>query len=290
MYSVFDASETFYKVNKSVQELAPLVAKHGIKAINPPKEVLEDVKAAREAAKCAYDNGLKWGLLPMPVDFFSPDVTDEAFDAALEKLKVWAESGQRMGVKNAYNHVFPGSNEKEYDENFTWHAIRLSQINRVLSAHGIRYGLEFLAPWDLRKLFKHPFTHTIAGVLAIADSVSCDIGVVFDTYHWYTGGYNPDDLFYAAQHVDRMVGFHINDGVEGRPLEEQEDMTRAMPMTTGIIDAIKPYKLFISKGYTGPVVIEPMFPTYKRFMHIDAEDVVKEIAACYKRMEELAKR
>jgi len=289
MYSVFDASETFYKVKKSVQELAPLVAKYGIKAINPPAEVLENAKAAREAAKCAYDNGLKWGLLPMPVDFFAPDVTDEIFDEALEKLKTWAENGQRMGVKYAYNHVFPGSNEKQYDENFSWHAIRLSQISGILSAHGIKYGLEFLAPWDLRKLFKYPFTHTIAGVLAIADSVNSNIGVLFDTYHWYTGGYNLDDLYYAAQHVDRIVGFHINDGIEGKPVEEQEDMTRAMPMTTGIIDAVKPYKTFAEKGYAGPVIIEPIFPTYKRFMQMEAENVVKEIAACYDRMEELAK-
>jgi len=92
MYTLFDASETFYKVKKSIQELAPLVAKHGIDAINPPKEVLEDKNAARDAVKCVHDNGLRWGLLPMPVDFFAEDVTDDAFDDALEKLKIWGLS------------------------------------------------------------------------------------------------------------------------------------------------------------------------------------------------------
>lgn len=42
MYSVFDASDTFYKVKKNVQELAPLLSKHGIEGINPPAELLGD--------------------------------------------------------------------------------------------------------------------------------------------------------------------------------------------------------------------------------------------------------
>ena len=288
MYSVFDASELFYKVRKSVQELAPMLAKHGIEGINPPAEILESPKAAREAAKCVYDFGLKWGLLPTPVDFFSWEVTDEMFDKALEKLKVWAETGQKMGVKYSYNHVFPGSNEREYDENFSWHAIRLHQINKIMADNGIHYGLEFLAPWDLRGLFKYPFTSTISGVLAIADSVDSSVGVLFDTFHWFTGGYNPDDLSYALQHVDRIVCFHINDGIEGLSFKEQKDMTRAMPMTTGVIDSVNPYKKLIKKGYAGPVVIEPMFPIYEKFRKMEAEDIVKEIAASYDNMRELA--
>jgi sugar phosphate isomerase/epimerase len=290
MYTVFDASDIFYKVKKSVQELSPLLKKHGIQGINPPAALLEDRRKAREAAKCVYDHGLKWSLLPTPVDFLVPDTTDEMFDAGLEKLKVWAETGEKIGVKLAYNHVFSGHNDREYDENFEWHVIRVQQINKIMADRGIHYGLEFLGPWDLRNSLKKPFAHTISGVLAIADAVDPGVGIVFDTYHWYTGSNDLDDLYYAAQHVDRIVCFHINDGIAGKAREEQQDLTRAMPMTTGVIDSARAYKLFRDRDYKGPVLCEPIFPTYNRFIKMEAEDVVIEIAQAYKKMEELANR
>jgi len=290
MYTVFDASETFYKVKKSVQELAPLVKKYGIQGINPPAAILEDFKKAREAAKCAYDNGLKWGLLPTPVDFLVPDTTDEKFDDGLEKLKVWAETGEKMGVKYSYNHVFSGHNDRDYDENFEWHVIRIRQINKIMADHGIHYGLEFLGPWDLRNSLKKPFAHTIAGVLAIADAVSPDVGFLFDTFHWYTGSSDLDDLYFAAQHTDRMVCFHINDGIAGKSQKEQLDLTRAMPMTTGVIDSVRMYKMFKDKGYAGPALLEPIYPTYERFIKMEAEAVVKEVAEGYNKMEELSNK
>lgn len=288
MYTVFDASDVFYKVKKSVQELSPLLVKYGIEGINPPKELLEDKKSAREATKCVLDHGLNWSLLPTPVDFYAMDTTDEIFDKGLDKLKVWAKTGEKMGVKYSYNHVFSGHDIRDYAENYEWHLIRIKQVNKIMSDHGIHYGLEFLGPWDLRNLFKYKFIHTISGALSLADAVNSNVGFLFDTYHWYTGSDDLDDLYYAAQHVDRMVCLHINDGVAGKSRKEQLDMTRAMPMTTGIIDSVTPYRIFKKNGYTGPLLCEPIFPTYERFMRMEAEDVVKEVANSYKMIKELA--
>ncbi len=290
MYSVFDASEVFYKVKKSVQELAPLLVKHGIDGINPPASLLTDNKKAREAAKCVFDSGLKWSLLPTPVDFFAPDTTDALFDEALKTLRIWAETGEKMGVHYAYNHVFPGDNERQYDENFDWHVKRIRQINKIMRDHGIQYGLEFLGPHDLRNSFKYPFIHTISGALAVADAVDKSVGFLFDTFHWFCSSDDIDDLYAAAQNVDRMVCFHLSDGVTGKLRKEQLDMTRAMPMTTGVIDSLTPYRMFRDRGYTGPMLLEPLFPTYDRFLNMDAEDVVIEIAESYSMMEELARK
>ena len=99
MYTVFDASETFFKVKITVEDLVPLLLKHGIEGINPPAELLETPKAAREAAKCVHGAGLQWGLLPTPVDFLAFNVSDELFDAGIEKLKSWADTAEKMGVK-----------------------------------------------------------------------------------------------------------------------------------------------------------------------------------------------
>lgn len=289
MFTVFDASETFYKVKASVQELVPLLVKYGIGGINPPAELLEDPKAAREAAKCVADAGLKWSLMPTPVDFLWPETTDEMFDAAIEKLKVWCDTAEKMGVKYSYNHIFNGSNDREYAENFEWHVIRIRRINKIMQDHGIHYGNEFLGPWDLRNSFKYPFIHTIAGQRALAKEVGNNLGFLFDTFHWFTGSEaDYDDLYFAAENLDQMVCFHINDGIAGKSHKEQLDMTRAMQMTTGVIDSVTPYKLFRDKGYTGPVISEPINPIYHDFRKMPAEEVVRVIAEGYDRMETLA--
>ena len=174
MYQLFDAS--FFRVKGTVQELAPLVAKHGMGGINVPVEILEDVNLAREAAKCVYDNGLQWGLLPTPVDCLSGFATDDKmFDEGMEKLKRWAEIGEKIGVKRSYNHVIPGSDTMSFDENYEWHVRRVSEIYHILNNHGIQYSLEFIGPVPLKKSFKYPFFDSIAGVLSIADAISSDI-------------------------------------------------------------------------------------------------------------------
>ncbi|MEF9973732.1 MAG: TIM barrel protein [Clostridia bacterium] len=289
MYTVFDASETFFKVRISVQDLVPLLVKRGIRGINPPAALLETPGAAREAAKCVRDAGLKWGLLPTPVDFLAFNVSDEMFDQGIETLKVWADTAEKMGVQYSYNHIFPGNDERAYAENFEWHVIRIRQIHKIMKDHGIHYGNEFLGPWDLRRMFKYPFIHKITGQRALADAIDPDLGFLFDTFHWFCGSdAEMDDLYYAAQHVDQMVCFHINDGVAGKGAKEQLDLTRAMPMSTGVIDALTPYQLFKARGYTGPLLCEPILPLYDDFRRMPADEVVRIIADGYDKMEQLA--
>ena len=209
------------------------------------------------------------------------------FEEGLKETARRAAIAEKLGVTRAYNHIFPGSNVRDFDENFEWHVNRIKRVYQVLSDHGIHYGLEFLGPWDLFCSFKNPFMRTIAGVLSLADSVSSNIGIVFDTFHWTCMGARREDLMYAAVHADRIVIFHINDGIAGRKPYEQKDLTRAMPMTTGVIDALTPWKLFQKYGYTGPVLCEPIQPEYTRYKDMTPEAVVAEVAASYSRMRTL---
>ena len=56
-----------------------------------------------------------------------------------------------------------------------------------------------------------------------------------------------------------------------------------MPMTTGVIDAASPYKQFEEKGYDGPCICEPLWPTIDLFRNHDKERCVREIAEAYAR-------
>lgn len=287
MYSVFDANH--FGVTATLEEIAPLLRKHGIGGVHVPVSLLSEPQKGKEAAKLLRDNGLRWSLLPTPADFHAEDVTDEAFDKALETLKRWADAGERMGVRYAYNHVWNGSNVRAYQENFEWLSVRIRRVWQVLNDFGIRYGLEFLGPVPLRDSFRYPFFHTLSGILALADSVDKTCGFVFDTYHWYTGSDQEEgDMYLAAQMVNRMVNFHVNDGMPGRTRETQQDLERALPLENGIIDAAAPYTLFQRAGYAGPVMCEPMRPLSANTASRSLEEIIELVAQAYRRLAETA--
>ncbi len=287
MYTVFDANH--FGVKAPLTKLVPLLEKHGIGGVHVPVEFMAEVQMAREASRLLGAHGLKWSLLPTPADFYAEDLTDEAFDSALETLKSWAAVGEKMGVEYSYNHVWNGSNARDVQENFEWLSIRIRRVWRVMHDNGIRYGLEFLGPCPLRESFKYPFFHTISGILALADSVDPSCGFVFDTYHWYTGSdAEMGDLHLAAAQVDRMTNFHVNDGMPGRTREQQQDMERALPLENGVIDAAAPYRLFRNHGYTGPVMCEPMRPLSTNSGNRSPEEVIQMVADAYRRLEKAA--
>ncbi len=287
MYTVFDANH--FGVKEPLETLVPLLRKHGIGGVHVPVSLLTDSPKAMEATGLLRDNGLQWSLLPTPVDFYAEDVTDDMFDKGLETLKRWADTGERMGVRYAYNHVWNGSNTRAYQENFDWLSVRIRRVWRALHDAGIQYGLEFLGPVPLRDSFQYPFFHTLPGILALADSVDRRCGFVFDIYHWYTGSdQEQGDLFLAAQHVNRMVNFHVNDGLPGRTREQQQDLERALPLDNGVIDAAAPYALFQKAGYAGPVMCEPMRPLSANEAGRTTEEIVMLVAQAYRRLEDAA--
>ena len=282
MYNTLDAS--MLRLPGSIPELAPIVKKYGLEGINCPGAILDDAKLADEALAAVKEHGLKWGLLPIPIDTFTETIEGKAFEDGIEKLKKWAEAGEKLGVRYSYNHIWPSSDLRPFDENFEWHVKRLEKIQTVLKPHGIKYGFEFLGPYELRAK-KYPFVHTIAGVLSIADAAGGYAGFLFDTYHWYCGSNRLDDLYFAALNCHRMVSMHLNDGTAGLSREEQKDMIRQMPMTTGIIDTAFIYKLFDKSGYEGPAMLEPMNPTWTRFASMPVEDCIQECKEAFNRVQ-----
>lgn len=283
MYTIFDAPN--FGVPSDLKVIVPLARKYGIGGVGVPTELMDDPKNALEMAKLVFDNGLKWSLLPTFPDFFTETVPEDVFDEKVEEFKRWAELGEKMGVRYCYNHVWSGSNFREPEAQYEWVLRRLRRLWRVADEHGMKYGMEFLGPVPLQKSFKYPFFNNIAGILSLADEVSPKCGFLFDTYHWYCGSnQNPGDLYLAAAHVDRMVNFHLNDGYPDRTREQQEDLERHLPLTTGVIDAATPYRLFEERGYTGPVMCEPIGEWRKNTAGLSIEESIAAVAAAYERV------
>ena len=83
-----------------------------------------------------------------------------------------------------------------------------------------------------------------------------------------------------------MVNYHVNDGRPGRTWQEQQDLDRALPLETGVIDAALPYRLFKANGYCGPVMCEPMKPWSLNADSKSLEAIIKAVAQAYQRLED----
>ena len=234
----------------SALDLIPEAASRGFQAVSLTPDLLEDPLRAKKAGEAARACGIGFGLLPMPADFYHWELDDAEFEKALEELKRRAAVAEKLGAKTAYNHVWPAGT-REFDENFLWHAGRIRKVGEILRDYGVRYGLEFLGPHELRTLAPHAFVHSLDGVLSLADAAGGTAGIAFDVYHWYTSaGGEEKDLLTVEEKIDRLVCVHLNDAPAGIPYDRQKDMQRRFPMETGVIDSRAILNRFRKKGPT----------------------------------------
>jgi len=256
--------------------LIPLAVQHGYGAIQFPLWEItskdEAVKASRELA----DNGLQWGLMPMDIDMLRENLP-AVFEEELDQVKRQMDLAQAAGVHLYYNHVWPGSNVRSYEENFDWCARRISKIHAAARDHGIRYGLEFLGPKPLQDSFRYPFIRKLRDGLPLADSVSKEIGVVVDTFHWYTSESSLDDLKLIGS-ADRILNLHVNDGWKGRLPDQQQDLERELPLATGVIDSPSVIRTLDELGYQGIVSVEPFEPASTRLREMPLTVALREVA------------
>lgn len=270
-------------LSHSIQELAPWAAKYGFQAVSAVPLIFQDKSAAWQAADALAAYGLSWGLMPMPADFYHWDLDDTAFEAGLETLRRQADTARALGITRAYNHVWPCSS-REYDENFSWIVKRLRAVHGILQENGISYGLEFLGPHELRALAKHTFTHSLSGVMDLADAAGEGVGIVFDVFHWYCSQNSAmEDVMLMEKQLQRLVAVHLSDAVTGRAFDQQKDMERCLPGETGVIDAKTVLSHFRSSNAL--YMAEPFQPWCTKLGKMTAEEAVRTVSQALARVE-----
>ena len=271
-------------VSHDIKELIPYCGENGFDAIGVPAKIFEDEKTAAEYDAMVKAHGLKWGLLPMPADFYYWDLGEEEFIAALKELQHRAKVAEKLGIKHAYNHVW-SSGSREFDENFRWHVERVKKVTHILKEHGVHYGLEFLGPHELRTFAPYEFVHSLSGVLAIIDAAGENTGIAFDSHHWFcSNNADPGDMLWMQTHIDRLVAFHMNDSVEGVPFNEQKDMVRRLPMESGVVNTKELYRRFDIPGNTALCMMEPFQPACGHFGTLDPKNTMKEAGIALSRV------
>ena len=144
----------------------------------------------------------------------------------------------------------------------------------------MRFGLEYVGPKTAWSAARHPFIHTLAETRElIAEIGRDDVGLVLDSWHWYTAGETAEDLRGLA---DRdVVACDVNDAPRSVPVDQQRDGVRELPVRDrGHRPAGVHEGAWRRWATTGPVRAEPFNATVRT---LPADAAVAATARAMKR-------
>ena len=265
-------------VRANMREAIGLAAKFGFESVAPSEGELARMSQTEldEILGLLKENKIVWGGAGMPVNFRAGD---DKFNEGLGQLPDGAKALKRAGVTRASTWLSPSSKSLTYVANFRQHASRLREIAKIYAGYGIRFGLEYVGPKTSWTRDRFPFVHTMAGAKELIAEIGCpNVGLVLDSWHWYTAEETEKDLLSITG--NDVVACDLNDAPAGLEVHEQIDNTRDLPSATGVIDLQTFLTALIKIGYDGPVRAEPF---KKELRSLPAEEAVGRTAAAMKK-------
>jgi sugar phosphate isomerase/epimerase len=253
---------------------------HGFESVAPDAGYLGKLSddSLQELVGDLKSKGLTWGAagLPPAVDFRG----DEGpFRSGLKALPDFAASLKRAGAGRVGTWIRPGHDRLTYLANFRQHAGRLREIAAILGDHGLRFGLEYVGPKTSWTAARFPFVHTMAEMRELIAEIGRDnVGLVLDSWHWYTAGETDADIRTLSPRD--VVACDLNDAPAQLPVDQQRDLLRELPCATGIINLKGFLGALAAIGYDGPVRAEPFNSTLRT---MPAEMAVATTARAMKR-------
>lgn len=194
--------------------------------------------------------------------------------AGLAQLPARAELAAELGCFRTTTVVGPASNDMTYQENWDFSVKRLRGVAEILDDYGHSIGLEFIGPATSRKGAKHLFAYSMDAMLGLAAAIGTgNVGLLFDTWHWYTCRSTVDDVRKLS--ASDVVYVHINDAPDGIDPDEQIDSIRCLPAETGVIPLTELMQILNDIGYDGPVTPEPFS---KKVNEMEPADAAKATA------------
>jgi sugar phosphate isomerase/epimerase len=168
-----------------------------------------------------------------------------------ETLDKQAKEAAKLGIDSCATWLLPAS-DLPFSENWRFHVERLSLTAKVLANHGLRFGLEFVAPYHLRRKWKHEFIFTPMAMLELAADVGSNCGLLVDCFHLHAAG-EPMSILPQIP-ASKIVLVHLNDAPAGS-LDQVQDSKRLLP-GHGIIDLVGFFAGLKKTNYTGPISLE----------------------------------
>jgi sugar phosphate isomerase/epimerase len=196
---------------------------------------------------------IAWAQAGLSVEFRK---SEAEFQAGMKTLPATAIALKRAGVQRVGTWLTPMSSELTYLENFKQHARRLREAASVLGDQGCRLGMEYVGPKTLWASSRYTFIHSMREMKElIAEMGKPNVGMVLDTWHWYTSGETVADLKTLTNHD--IVSIDMNDAPTGIPVDQQVDGRRELVCATGVIDIAGFLNALNSIGCDAPARCEP---------------------------------
>ncbi len=261
MYRSYNPGAIGVKINH-IEEGIDLAAGHGFEGYHFRIE-----EAARmgpgKLRELAESKGIRLSAWGFPVNFRG---TEEEYRKGIESLPALSQVAAHLDVRRTSTWIVPCSDELTYAENFEFHVRRLRPAAAILAEHGIRFGLEYVAPKTLWTSRKHEFAHTMKQMAELCRALGPEVGFLLDSWHWYNARETVEDLLRLSP--EQVVDVHLNDAPDV-PIDEQIDNVRTLPGETDVIDIVSFLGALQRIGYDGPVMVEP-FSADLREMSPDA--------------------
>lgn len=261
----------------SLAETIDLAAKTGFDSIVfdiREVERLADADGIASVRDLFARSGIQPGYWGLPVAWRD----DAKSPIDLNELPKRAALARELGCTRATTGVMPGSNDMTFEENYAFTVERLRPPAQILADAGCRIGIEFIAPKTLRATFKHEFIYTLGQTMDLAAAVGTgNIGLLLDLWHLYTGHGTIADV--EPLKADDVVVVHVNDAPPDIPIDDQQDLVRALPLETGVLDVVGFMHAIQRIGYDGPVMPEPFSKRIDELAATDPLAAAKETAA-----------
>ncbi len=217
------------------------------------------------------------GSWSFPVNYRAEEAT---WRDGLMALPRQAEFALELGCTRTATWILPASDERTFQENFTFHTDRLRPAAQILADYGCRLGLEFVGPKTMRVDRTYNFIHTLDGMLALGAAMGTgNVGLLLDLFHLYTAHGTLDEV--RKLHRDDVVVVHINDAPAGLAADEQIDNQRTLPGETGVTDIAGFLQALQSIHYDGPVTTEPFS---QRVRDMSADEAVRATSTAMDRV------
>lgn len=196
---------------------------------------------------------LGFGTVNLPVEFRGDETH---FSDSLAQLPAAIAPLQRAEATRLITWLVPTSDDLTYMQNFRQTAYRLRQSALVLADHGLRLGLEYVAPRTSWTRGRYPFLHTMAELQELIAAIgSPNVGICLDSWHWFNARDTAQQILNL--HGSDIVAVHLNDAPAGLTFDTYRDGQRELPASTGIIPIASFLAALRRIGYDGPVSAEP---------------------------------
>ncbi len=199
--------------------------------------------------------------------WFCPDWRGESVKAHenLSVLNKLAPLAAELGIDSCCTWVM-SSSDTPFMDNWMYHLERLRPVAQILADNGLRLGLEFVAPYHLRRQFSREFIFTPGLMLELADVIGKNVGILIDSFHLHAAGESTDHI--ASIPADRIVAVHLSDAPD-IPISHLRDMERLLP-GEGVIDLHGFFANLKATRYQGPVSLEVFSSEMQRLSPLDA--------------------